>query len=365
MFAVLLVPAIGWQLWEAVHAGRVFNWRLGTILGPGLLMVLVFSCVLLTLAIMNSPDSLNIYGSSLLGVIVSDDNVWRHILHRRLIEGPWLVLMLTSILILTGAMLPRMGVMERREVRATSFVLLLTGVGALLVLVPEFLYLRDSFGVRMNTMFKFYYQAWTVWSIVAAYGCWRVCRYGGKYLRVVFGLAVILSLACGLIYPVLAVWTKTVGMQGTTVELGERVADLDGMKWMASTHADDYAAIIWLNNHIVDDGVIAEVVGGSYSEYGRVSAYSGMPTVLGWPGHELQWRGSFDPAIGREDDVRMLYSTRNWDKALAIIDLYDIRYVYVGSLEREQFPEYSLAKFEDYMRPMYRNGDVTIYERFD
>ncbi|HSO13901.1 MAG TPA: DUF2298 domain-containing protein, partial [Anaerolineales bacterium] len=40
------------------------------------------------------------------------------------------------------------------------FVLLLIALGALLILSPDFLYLSDNFGYRINTIFKFYYQAW-------------------------------------------------------------------------------------------------------------------------------------------------------------------------------------------------------------
>jgi uncharacterized membrane protein len=235
----------------------------------------------------------------------------------------------------------------------------------MLTLGPEFLYLRDSFGTRMNTIFKFYYQAWALWSIVAAYGCWRVWQMAGRRWRIVFGAAVAFSLIAGLLYPALSLWTKTEGLRGATVAGGDRGASLDGMAAMAQSKPHDYEAVYWLNHFLPTDGVIVEAVGGSYSEYGRISAHTGLSTVLGWPGHELQWRGGFEMAAGREEAVNMLYSTRAWDEAAAILEQYDIRYVYVGSLERQQFPAEGLTKFEDYMYPIFRNGGVTIYERVD
>jgi uncharacterized membrane protein len=36
--------------------------------------------------------------------------------------------------------------------------------------------------------------------------------------------------------------------------------------------------------------VVAEAVGGAYSNYARISIYTGLPTVLGWGNHEGQWR---------------------------------------------------------------------------
>ena len=50
------------------------------------------------------------------------------------------------------------------------FVLLLILTGLLLTLGPEFVYLRDNFGVRLNTTFKFYYQAWVMFGVAAVFG---------------------------------------------------------------------------------------------------------------------------------------------------------------------------------------------------
>ena len=96
-----------------------------------------------------------------------------------------------------------------------------------------------------------------------------------------------------------------------------------------------------------------------------MSAHTGLPTVLGWPGHELQWRGGFTEAGNREEQVRALYSSRTWEDAQQILSAHDIRYVYVGSLERNTFPAAGLQKFDLHMRPAFSNNSVTIYERIN
>jgi uncharacterized membrane protein len=111
----------------------------------------------------------------------------------------------------------------------------------------------------------------------------------------------------------------------------------------------------------VPNGVIAEVVGDSYSGYARISAYTGLQTVLGWPGHESQWRGSYEPLGSRREDITKLYATARWEEAQLILAKYNIRYVYIGTLERASMPV-SENKFKTYLKPIFQQGDTIIYE---
>jgi len=87
-----------------------------------------------------------------------------------------------------------------------------------------------------------------------------------------------------------------------------------------------------------------------------------LPTVLGWPFHELQWRGTAESFAGREEDVRILYTARDWEAALPILQKYNIRYVYVGPAERSQYGDDGLTKFDRNMNAIYQSDGVTIYE---
>jgi hypothetical protein len=60
--------------------------------------------------------------------------------------------------------------------RVDAFVLILVLWGAFLILFPEYFYLRDFFGNRINTVFKFYFQGWTFLSLAAAYGIFRLVQ---------------------------------------------------------------------------------------------------------------------------------------------------------------------------------------------
>jgi uncharacterized membrane protein len=109
-------------------------------------------------------------------------------------------------------------------------------------------------------------------------------------------------------------------------------------------------------------GVVAEAVSiHTYSNYSRISAYSGLPAVLGWPGHEDQWRGGSAEQGTRKQDVDRLYQTNSWEEARLILAQYNIRYVVVGTLERNTY-RVNESMFQRYLVPVFQSRDVVIYE---
>jgi len=235
---------------------------------------------------------------------------------------------------------------------ASCFALLLFATGALLTLSVEGVYLRDNFGTRMNTVFKFYFQAWVMWGVAAAYALATFLRRG----RVGAVVVAVLLVAAGLIYPALAITERARESGGPPT--------LDGAAYLAKTQPDDYAAAAWLNEHVPGAPVILEAPGDRFSAYvyeGRVSAHTGLPTLLGWAGHEHQWRGNYDEQARREPDIETLYTSTERDVVMALLDKYNISYVYVGPVERARYPASGLAKFAGLMRAVYQTSAVTIY----
>jgi len=233
-----------------------------------------------------------------------------------------------------------------------GFVLLLVTLGTLLILGPDFLYLRDQFGYRINSVFKFYYEAWILLSLASAFGTAVLLHNLRSAARIIFGFLLALVLIVSLMYPTLGILTKTNNFKplfGYTLDDFERVQ---------RENPDEAAAMLWLRS--APDGVVAEAIGGQYSQFARISIYTGLPTVLGWPGHEGQWR---DNALqgSRQHDIEILYSTPNWVVADQILRRYDIRYVVVGGLERTAY-RLNEAKFNSFMKRVFQQGSLTIYE---
>jgi uncharacterized membrane protein len=271
-----------------------------------------------------------------------------------LISPVWVILGLVSFLVTVALTLRAEAGKGKPAGGVRDFALLLFATGALLVLSVEFVYIKDHFGTRMNTVFKFYFQAWILWSIGGAYGLAAFIRRSGVGGRVVVAVAIILILA-GLLFPVLAI-PKRAGEYGGPVTL-------DGVEHLARERPADYAAIAWLNEHVKGSPVILETPGGSYGYEARVSAHTGLPTVLGWAGHEHQWRGTYDEQARRKEDIETLYTSVDEEQVLTLLDKYDISYVYVGPLERSRYPVEGLAKFAGLMEVVYESGGIVIYKR--
>lgn len=292
-----------------------------------------------------------------------------------LLEHPWLGLLLAALLGLaffsvrgslqhmrmaTGS--PPTRNQEASSVNRESsalFATLLLAVGLGLSLLSELFYIQDVFGTRMNTVFKLYYQAWVLLALATSYGFYYMRRQiplGGGFTRrlvTVWSGGFALLLAASLLYPALSIPAKTASFSGAS--------GLDGTRFLAAARPEDYEAIQWLRANIDGAPVILEATGGEYSEYGRVSAYTGLPTLLGWYGHELQWGRNADQLAGREPAIDRIYTSTDVAEVVDLLERYQIEYIYVGSLEIDQYGPQARDRFRGLLDVIYENRGVIIY----
>jgi len=179
-----------------------------------------------------------------------------------------------------------------------------------------------------------------------------------------WALGLALLVAAGLVYPLLSLWSKTSGLE-------TKDWTLDSSAYLELQSPEVMEAIRWLNT--APPGIIAEAVppaGGSYTGNAVISTHSGLPAVLGWFGHESQWRGGGELLSPRQNDLVSLFCSKDWEETRSILEQYQIRYVIVGNLEREAYRAggnncpaglYE-AKFQRYLEPVFQLGQTTIYE---
>jgi len=209
---------------------------------------------------------------------------------------------------------------------------------------------------------KVYMQIWVLLAIAASYAVYYVVKSVGRKARVVWLVVLaVLAVAC-LIHPVGLTTSAQSGRHGF---LGLTRGGLDGMAYMAEVDEGEYNALSWINDEITGSPVIVEAPGGDISWSTRVSTFTGLPTVVGHGICEVTWGRPWDWVWEREQDVAAIYTTLDNEEALTLLRKYDVKYIYVGTIERETYEEEGLDKFALYpqaYRPVYDSGGVVIYE---
>ena len=214
----------------------------------------------------------------------------------------------------------------------------ITGLCAMgLVLIPELVYVRDIYEngyARANTMFKLTYQAFILFGITMGYGIFRLFSIvRKKTVKVLTALA----LFCLL-------WT--VGYFGNAVNawFGD-VTDIHGyqglnaLAFLDTDFAEDADAIRWLKKNVEGSPVVLEANGDSYTGYERVSAATGLPTILGWKVHEWLWRSDVEDLNEKSADIETIYTSSDEKTVRALLEEYEVSYIFVGFFEREKYGE--------------------------
>ncbi len=246
-----------------------------------------------------------------------------------------------------------------RAPSAERFTWILIGGGLLCLLIPEVVYVRDSFAgtdlYRMNTVFKLGYNAWLLLAIAGAPAIvwsWGWLRRRARIAQLAWGIPLLALLALAAVYPVAGTYARKGGFSAAP--------HLDGLRWLSESAPGDPGAIEWLRDHAPHGSVVLEAVGDDYSSFGhaRISSFTGLPTVMGWPGHELQW--AHDPGSRRQDVERIYQGTI--EEAQPLLDKYGVRYVVVGPLERTTYGDEGVAKWDTLGRRVYDRDGTTVWK---
>jgi len=240
-----------------------------------------------------------------------------------------------------------------------------------LVIVPEFFYFKDIYPAhfRSNTMFKLGYEAFILFSIVSGYAIIKAIR--GK--RKLFLLILLPQLILVSIFPIFAVRSYFNSLK--------TYQGIEGFGWMRREYPEDWEAIKWMKTNVssvtcqvsrkdmIHDTctmtpVLAEADGDSYTDYGRFSSFTGIPTIIGWPVHEWLWRGSYDVVVPRREEVRTIYESEDIESTRMILDTYKVRFIVVGKLEREKYKSLAEWKFSQLGAEVFRSGSTVIYATY-
>jgi uncharacterized membrane protein len=205
-------------------------------------------------------------------------------------------------------------------------------------------------------VFKLGYQAWLLFAVAGSaiiIWSWGWLSRRARVFALAWGVPLLAGLALAAVYPVAGTYARKGGFETTP--------HLDGLRWLSQSAPGDPPAIAWLRDHTPRGSVVLEAVGDDYSAFGhaRISTFSGRPTVLGWPGHEVQW--AHDPGE-RRADVDRLYDTTDVIVARALLRRYHVRYVVVGPIEHADHGGAGVAKWDGLGRKVFDRDGTTVWQ---
>ncbi len=211
-----------------------------------------------------------------------------------------------------------------------------------LIIVPEVIYVKDIYGVsyaRANTMFKFTYQAFTIFALLMSYCIvrmivsWKRGSAGHKFSIV---MLVLLLWTCLYFPTAVELWlgdvTVTSNYEGS-----------DSTAFIYTDFADIAEGIDWLLENVEGSPVVLEANGNSYTGYNVVSAVTGLPTVLGWYTHEWLWRNDTDDLNARAADIQTIYTSTDVETVKELIEEYNISYIFIGTNEYEKYADIGIS----------------------
>jgi len=246
---------------------------------------------------------------------------------------------------------------KKRTSYLSYFIFILFSFGIFLIIIPEFFYIKDIYPAhfRANTMFKLGYQAFIMMGIASTFTFFQIKLLSKK-------LAIIGTVIFSFFFFFIAIYPffSIPSYYGTL----QKPVELDGAKWLSTYFPEDLEIINYFNREVTNQPIILEAQGDSYTDYERISAYTGLPTVAGWWVHEWLWRGSADVVGKRIPDIVNMYESRDINLTKSLLKKYRVQYIIVSKMEKTKYPKLYESKFTQIGKQIFKttDGSGAIYQ---
>ena len=227
-----------------------------------------------------------------------------------------------------------------------------------LILMPELVYLRDIYektAARSNTMFKLTYQAFILFGLSMGYIFIRFLADNSRRWVQAMGIigTICLLMTSGYTPTAVRQW------QGNIFHK-DGYLGLDATAFLETSYPKDAPAIRWLQENVKGSPVVLEANGTSYSSYCRVSAMTGLPTVLGWYTHEHLWRNDTEDLNEKSRQIELIYTSRDKNQVRSLLKQYQVSYLFLGQMEREKYPALNETLLRSLGEAVYDDETVII-----
>jgi uncharacterized membrane protein len=274
--------------------------------------------------------------------------------------GPLLLLVLCAaayVFLRPARKLPSLKKMDEN-----ALLLLIFGtVAVVLILVPEVIFLKDIYYYTnppyelANTVFKVWYTGWILLAVTAGSATVRSLGYARKTKFLLPGVFALLAVCAILIVGTF----KGIGTVKDFVP-----PTINGQSYLQGITPDKYSVAQWANQHITGQPTVLEASGDSYSQNDWFSAYTGLPTIIGWRSHEWGWRYSDSewPTISaRAGTVQNIYASTSAASLRQQTKANNVQYVLLGPDEITAYGANPDIFAQAFGQPVYKTPSIALY----
>ena len=249
---------------------------------------------------------------------------------------------------------------EKKKIDLKLITVLLFIYGIILVFAPNIFFLKDIYFntnpkyYRANTVFKFWFQAWILFSLSSTLAIYYFYQIKNKSIKIMFTVIFSLVLFSIFLYPV----NSVLYIYKTNTDT--RFKTLDGSRFLQNQLPNDYKAINWMNKNIVTQANILEKPGDAYTTDSLYSTFTGNPTLIGWINHEYGWRNNWDKMSLIIGDINRIYTSSNQDIVKNLINKYNLEYIIIATKEKDKYGPTAGDVVEKLGSVVYKNNSVKI-----
>jgi uncharacterized membrane protein len=228
---------------------------------------------------------------------------------------------------------------KRQFTEKDRLIILMFLYGAFLVFLPNIVFLKDIYYkanpsfFRANTVFKLWYQAWIILSLITPYAFYKLftnLRKSKKYIALISFLIIFLFITFWIFkYPVISV-RYVIGTKYI-------YKGLDGSAYLRESDSWNLVTIDWINTNVKGQPVLLEAWGKPYTKDSLITSYTGLPTPVGWVEHEFGWRDNWPVISDRMVDIDTMYTGSSEKEVLGVVKKYNVRYAVITDLEKSKY----------------------------
>ncbi len=233
----------------------------------------------------------------------------------------------------------------------------------IILLISNIFYIKTNSETNLITYSYLTIQTLIIFPIILVLSIFLSLKNLKEFHREVYITIVIIIILPALLFLFLGPYYKT--NKFNTIE--GLIPSISGDQHIGKFHPSDYELIEWLKEDADSNSILIEAIkpGDYYS--GRISAYSGMATVLNWPERQYFAYGKNiqKELQQRAQDIDKIYSEPDKTKILQLIKKYNVEYICISELENELYPLEVLRNFSQVATLEYQTahcGVCVIYK---